>query len=72
MTNALKEALSQVEDLPSAAQEKIGEELLLHVEKRRRLLAKLEKGVSSLDRGEGRELDVNNVIKRARARYERG
>ena len=72
MTNTLKEALEQVETLPAAAQEKIGEELMLHVEKLRLLQAKLAKGLSSLERGEGRELDIEDVIRRARAKHGRG
>jgi hypothetical protein len=69
MTRMLEEAMSRVATLPAAAQEKIGEELLLHVEKVERLRAELEKGVQSLDRGEGRELDIEDAIKRARAQY---
>jgi hypothetical protein len=69
MTNALKEAIKKVGTLPEAAQEKIGVELLLHVEKVRRLRGELDKGIRSLDRGEARELDINEVIKRARAHY---
>jgi hypothetical protein len=37
MTNVLKEAIAKVATLSEAAQDKIGEELLLHVEKVRRL-----------------------------------
>ncbi len=69
MTNTLKEALQEVAMLPPATQEKIGEELLLHVEKLRRLRVKLDKGIASLARGEGRELDIEDVLKRARAQY---
>lgn len=71
MTNLLKEAIAKVETLPEAAQQQIGEELLLHVERLHRLRTKLEKGISSLNRGEGRELDIREIIKRARARYGR-
>jgi hypothetical protein len=71
MTDVLKEAIAEVTRLPEAAQDKIGEELLLHVDKLRRLQAKLDKGIVSLDRGEGRELDIRDVIKRARAQHGR-
>jgi Arc/MetJ-type ribon-helix-helix transcriptional regulator len=71
MTNVLKEAIAEVARLPEAAQDKIGEELLLHVDKLRRLRAKLDKGIQSLDRGEGRELDIEDVTKRARAQHGR-
>jgi hypothetical protein len=67
MTNVLQEAIEEVSRLPEAAQDKIGEELLLHVDKLRRLRAKVIKGLASLDRGEGRELDIDEVLKRARA-----
>lgn len=65
----LKEAIAKVETQSEAAQQKIGEELLLHVEKVRRLRSELAKGARSLDHGEGRELHINEVIKRARAQY---
>jgi hypothetical protein len=68
MTNVLKEALDQVATLPEADQEQIGRELLQHVLKIRALRADLQAGVDSLDRGRGRELDMDGVIRRARAR----
>lgn len=71
MTNVLKEAIAKVATLSEAAQDKIGEELLLHVEKVRRLRSELEKGLRSLDQGEGRELNIEEVSKRARAHYGR-
>ena len=72
MTNALREAMEEAANLPEAVQEKIGEDLMIHIEKLRRLRAKLDKGIASLERGEGRELDIEDVIKRARGRYGRG
>jgi hypothetical protein len=71
MTKILENAIARVATLPPAAQEKIGEELLLHVEKVERLRAALDKGIQSLDRGEGREVNIQKVIKRARALYGR-
>ena len=64
--------MAKVASLPQAAQEKIGAELLIHVEKLRRLRAQLDVGIQSLERGEGRELSINDVIKRARAHHGRG
>ena len=64
--------MEEAANLPEAAQQKIGEDLMIHIEKLRRLRAKLDKGIASLERGEGRELDIEDVIKRARARYGRG
>jgi hypothetical protein len=71
MISVLQEAIAVVERLPAAAQDKIGEELLLHVDKLRRLRAKLHRGLHSLDRGEGRQLHIDDVIKRARAQHDK-
>ncbi len=67
--NSLKLAIAEIERLPEEAQERIGRELLAHVEKLRSLRADLAKGVRSLDRGAGRQLDIEEVIKRARRRH---
>lgn len=69
MIKALRQAFEKIETLPEAAQEKISEELLLHVEKVRRLRSHLETAAQSLDQGHGRELNISDIIKRARARY---
>jgi hypothetical protein len=69
MVKLLEKAIAKVSTLPEAAQEKIGEELLLHVAKVHRLRAELDKGLRSLDHGEGHEIDIEHVIKRARAQY---
>ena len=69
MTKALNKAISEVETLPAADQEAIGRELLEHVEKLRSLRSELELGAMSLDGGLGKELDVEDVISRARGRY---
>jgi hypothetical protein len=66
MIKVLKEALDQVATLPEADQEQIGRELLEHALKIRALRADLQAGVDSLDGGRGRELDMDDVIKRAR------
>jgi hypothetical protein len=71
MTKLLDQALAKVATLSPAAQEKIGEELLLHVETVDRLRAELDKGIRSLDLGLGRELNIPDVIKRARIQYAR-
>jgi hypothetical protein len=69
MTNVLKKAIASVTALPEEAQEQIGEELLLHVAKLRRLRTTIDQGLRSLDRCGGREIDIEDVIKRARKRY---
>jgi hypothetical protein len=69
MAKALREALDQVATLPDADQEKIGQELLAHVEKLRRLRADLNKGIESLRAGKGNELKVEDVLACARERH---
>jgi hypothetical protein len=68
MVKTLERAMAEVERLPAAVQERIGRELLAHVEKLRSLRADIAKGIRSLDRGAGRELDIEDVIKRTRRR----
>lgn len=69
MVKVLEEAVAKVAALPETDQERIGRELLEHVEKLRALGADLQAGIDSLDAGRGKELDIGDVIKRARARY---
>ena len=71
MTNALKEALAEVEKLPAPDQENIGRQMLHHVEKLRLLRDDIDAGIRSLDADKGQELDVNDVISIARQRHER-
>ena len=61
MVKVLQKAIAKVSTLPEAAQEKIGEELLLHVAKVNRLRAQLDKGLRSLDHGEGHEIEPLNM-----------
>jgi hypothetical protein len=69
MTKVLKDAIDTVAELPQADQDKIGREILEHVERIRLLRADLQAGIDSLDAGKGRKLDMSNVIERARARH---
>jgi hypothetical protein len=69
MIKVLKEALDQVEALPEADQERIGRELLEHALKLRALRADLQAGIDSLDRGDRRKFDVEDVIRRGPARH---
>lgn len=69
MIKVLKEAIDEVTSLPEADQEQIGRDLLEHALKIRALRADLQAGLDSLDAGRGKELDIGDVIKRARARY---
>jgi hypothetical protein len=63
MSSTFKDAVAEITRLPEADQETIGRQLLSHVEKLRRLRADMDKGVRSLDAGEGRELDIDEFIR---------
>jgi len=72
MTRTLEKAIAEVASLPKSDQDQIGRELLAHVRKLQRLRADIEKGIRSLDAGEGRELDIEDFLKRARRRHAKG
>ncbi len=72
MVKTLELALAEVAGLPEAAQEQIGQELLAHVTKLRALRGDLEAGIASLDAGGGRNLDIEDVLARARKRHGEG
>lgn len=66
MVKTLERAVAEVARLSESDQEQIGKELLAYVEKLQRLREDLRAGIASLDAGEGRPLDVEAVIARAR------
>ncbi len=68
MAKVLKDALDEVATLPEADQEKIGRGLLSHVEKLRQLRGEIDKGIRSLDRGEGKELNIEEFIRQRHGR----
>lgn len=70
MTKLLQEAIERVSALPKATQESIAEELIAHVESVEHLRAELQKGIDSLDYDLGREIEIEQVIRAARAQYE--
>jgi hypothetical protein len=63
MVSTLEIAISEVSSLPDADQERIGQQVLSHVEKLRRLRAEIDKGIRSLDAGEGEPLDVEDFLR---------
>ena len=63
MVETLELAIAEVANLPNADQEQIGRRLLSHVEKLRKLRAEVDKGIRSLDQGEGRPLDVEGFLR---------
>jgi hypothetical protein len=70
MTKVFEEAIEEVTNLPDADQEQIGHDLLVHVEKLRHLRTDLDRGIKSLEAGEGKSVDIEDVIRRSRDRYE--
>ncbi len=72
MVRTLEIAISKAAELPEAAQEQLGREILERIDSLAELRAALEVGVRQLDAGEGKELDIEEVIKRARAAHAKG
>jgi len=63
MVKSLERAIAEVANLPDADQEDIGRKLLAHVDKLRALRRDIDKGIQSLDRGEGRPLDIDAFLR---------
>lgn len=68
MVKTLEQAIAEVAELPEDDQEQIGLKLLSHVEKLRRLRQDIDKGIQSLDAGEGNPLDIEEFIRQANSR----
>jgi hypothetical protein len=66
MVKTLQLALSKAADLPEAAQEQIGRELLERIDALARLRAEIAAGLRELDAGRGEDLDIEEFIKQAR------
>ncbi len=64
MVKTLEQAIAEISNLSDADQEQIGRKLLSHVEKLRQLRSEIDKGIRSLDAGQGRELNIEDVIRR--------
>jgi hypothetical protein len=71
MVKTLELAIEEVANLPDADQEQIGRRLLSHVEKLRQLRVEIDKGIRSLDAGEGKPLDIEDFLRRENERYGR-
>jgi hypothetical protein len=71
MVRTLEIAMAEVSSLPDADQEQIGRRLLSHVEKLRHLRAEIDKGIRSLDAGEGKPLDIQDFLRRKNERHGR-
>jgi hypothetical protein len=71
MVRTLEIAMAEVSSLPDADQEQIGRQLLSHVEKLRHLRAEIDKGIRSLDAGEGKPLDIQDFLRRKNEQHGR-
>jgi hypothetical protein len=71
MTKSLQQAIERVSALAQATEESIAEDLIAHVESVEHLRAELEKGIDALDHDLGRELEIEELLRTARAQYER-
>lgn len=69
MVRSLKIAISKAANLPEAAQEQLGREILERIDALTELRTSIEVGVRQLDAGEGKELDIEEVIRRARREH---
>ena len=65
MNKLLDRALEKVQDLPSIDQDRIARDLTRYVDDLQRLRADLREGLTSLDAGHSKELDIEVVIARA-------
>lgn len=71
MVKVFEQAIAEVANLPAADQEQIGRSLLSHVERLRKLRAGIDKGIRSLDAGEGKPLDIEEFIRQSNERHGR-
>jgi hypothetical protein len=69
MVKTLEQAIAQISQLPDADQEKIGRRLLSHVEKLNALRGEIDLGISSLDAGEGRTVDMEEFLREKNSRH---
>jgi hypothetical protein len=68
MVRTLEQAIAQLSRLPEADQEQIGRKLLSHVEKLNALRAEIDKGLRSLDAGEGRTMNIEDLLRKKNSR----
>ena len=67
MVKTLERAMEELASLPEADQEQIGLRLMSHVDKLRQLRIDIDKGLRSLDAGEGKPLDIEEFIQQSNA-----
>jgi hypothetical protein len=72
MVRALQIAISKAAELPEAAQEQLARELLERIDALGELRSAIAVGVRQLDAGEGEDLDIEAVIRRAHREHGQG
>jgi hypothetical protein len=72
MVKTLELAITKAANLPEAAQEQLGRELLERINTLAELRAEIDIGIRELDAGKGEPLDIEDVIKQAREEHARG
>jgi hypothetical protein len=71
VVKTLERAIGEAAALPDADQEEIGRQLLAHIEKLQQLRREIDKGVRSLDAGQGTRLDIEAFLAAQNARHGR-
>jgi Arc/MetJ-type ribon-helix-helix transcriptional regulator len=69
MVKTLEQAIAQISKLPDADQEQIGRKLLSHVDRLNALRAEIDKGLNSLDLGQGAAVNIDEFLSRKNARH---
>jgi len=69
MVRSLEQAIAELGTLSEADQEEIGHRLLSRVERLRRLRLEIDKGIRSLEAGEGKPLDIAEFLGQQHRRH---
>ena len=62
MVKTLEVAISKAVELPEAAQEALGREMLRRIDALNELRAEIDTGIRELEAGLGRELDIEELL----------
>ena len=68
-SKTLQLAINKAQNLPEAAQEELGRDVLLRIKELEELRAKIRVGVAELDVGKGGPLDMRQIKTEARRQY---
>lgn len=72
MVKTLELAITKAANLPEAAQEQLGRELLERINTLAELRDEIDIGIRELDAGKGEPLDIEDVIRQAREEHAGG